>query len=63
MTYKNELLYFQGLGTDESVLIEILLSRTNAQIEEMKSVYGGKYKNKYKIVSVMLMYGGHCTVN
>ncbi|XP_076073044.1 annexin A13-like [Mytilus galloprovincialis] len=30
----------QGLGTDESVLIEILLTRTNAQIEEMKSVYG-----------------------
>ncbi|CAG2194582.1 ANXA7_11 [Mytilus edulis] len=30
----------QGLGTDESALIEILLSRTNAQIEEIKAVYG-----------------------
>lgn len=29
----------QGLGTDESVLIEILMSRTNAQIEEIKRVY------------------------
>lgn len=39
----NFLCFFsQGLGTDESVLIEILLTRTNAQIEEMKSVYGCK---------------------
>lgn len=30
----------QGAGTDESVLIEILMSRTNAQIAEMKKVYG-----------------------
>lgn len=30
----------QGLGTDEQALIEILMTRTNQQIKEMKSVYG-----------------------
>ncbi|XP_052786079.1 annexin A4-like isoform X1 [Mya arenaria] len=29
-----------GLGTDELALIEILMTRTNQQIKEMKSVYG-----------------------
>ncbi|XP_060572316.1 annexin-B12-like [Ruditapes philippinarum] len=29
-----------GLGTDELALIEILMTRTNAQINEMKAVYG-----------------------
>uniref|UniRef100_A0A0N4Z1U3 Annexin n=1 Tax=Parastrongyloides trichosuri TaxID=131310 RepID=A0A0N4Z1U3_PARTI len=33
-----------GLGTKESVLIEILCSRTNAQINEIKNVYQQKYK-------------------
>ncbi|XP_064624237.1 annexin A5-like [Lineus longissimus] len=28
-----------GLGTDEKTLIEILMTRTNAQLEEMKQVY------------------------
>ncbi|ESO89070.1 hypothetical protein LOTGIDRAFT_106233 [Lottia gigantea] len=29
-----------GLGTDEETLVEILMTRTNAQINEMKEVYG-----------------------
>jgi hypothetical protein len=29
----------QGAGTDESTLIEILLTRTNAMIKEMKEEY------------------------
>uniref|UniRef100_A0A0K0G0T7 Annexin n=1 Tax=Strongyloides venezuelensis TaxID=75913 RepID=A0A0K0G0T7_STRVS len=33
-----------GFGTKESVLIEILCSRTNAQINEIKSVYKQLYK-------------------
>ena len=32
---------FQGLGTDEVALIELLLTRTNSQIEEMKNEYPG----------------------
>lgn len=30
---------FQGLGTDEDVLIEILCTRSNAQITEIKRLY------------------------
>ena len=34
-----------GIGTKESVLIEIMTTRTNAQIAELKQVYQQKYKN------------------
>lgn len=34
---------FQGLGTKEHVLIEILTSRTNAQIIELKQAYKQLY--------------------
>lgn len=32
-------LLFQGLGTNEAVLIEILASRTNAEIHAVKDAY------------------------
>lgn len=32
-------LLFQGLGTDEGVLIEILCTRTNAEINAIKHSY------------------------
>ena len=32
-------LYFQGLGTDEDTLIEILASRNNMEIEGIKAAY------------------------
>uniref|UniRef100_A0A2K6VL98 Annexin n=4 Tax=Onchocerca TaxID=6281 RepID=A0A2K6VL98_ONCVO len=35
----------QGLGTTESVLIEIMCSRTNAQIAELRNVYQQMYKS------------------
>ena len=31
--------FFQGAGTDESTLIEIMCSRTNDEIEEIKEKY------------------------
>ena len=31
--------HLQGLGTDEDVLIEILCTRSNAQLQEIKRVY------------------------
>jgi hypothetical protein len=31
--------YFQGIGTKEGVLIEILLTRTNAEIKEIVECY------------------------
>lgn len=33
------LLYFKGAGTDEACLIEILSSRSNAEIQEINKVY------------------------
>lgn len=30
---------FQGLGTDEATLIEIMMTRTNAQVKEMVEQY------------------------
>ncbi|VDK53517.1 unnamed protein product [Anisakis simplex] len=36
----------EGLGTKESVLIEIMCSRTNAQIAELKNVYRQMYRNE-----------------
>ena len=34
---------FQGLGTDEDALIEILCTRTNAQIKYLKTSYKKSY--------------------
>ncbi|XP_078056327.1 annexin A2-like isoform X2 [Mustelus asterias] len=36
----------KGLGTNEDTLIEILCSRTNKQIQNMKTAYGELYKKK-----------------
>lgn len=35
----------QGLGTKESVLIEIMCSRTNAQIAELRNAYEQMYRS------------------
>eukprot|EP00063_Salmo_salar_P052078 XP_014026913.1 PREDICTED: annexin A1-like [Salmo salar] len=39
-------LAMKGLGTDEDTLIEILASRTNKEIREIKMVYKEEYKNE-----------------
>ncbi|XP_045560173.1 annexin A1-like [Salmo salar] len=39
-------LAMKGLGTDEDTLIEILASRTNKEIREIKKVYKGEYKKE-----------------
>uniref|UniRef100_A0A673YZK5 Annexin n=1 Tax=Salmo trutta TaxID=8032 RepID=A0A673YZK5_SALTR len=39
-------LAMKGLGTDEDTLIEILASRTNKEIREIKKVYKEEYKNE-----------------
>lgn len=31
--------FFQGLGTDEETLIELLCSRSNSELVQIKSVY------------------------
>jgi len=36
--------YFQGLGTRESVLIEIMTTRSNSQIQAIKEVYFSLYE-------------------
>ncbi|XP_053393127.1 annexin A5-like [Mercenaria mercenaria] len=43
-----------GLGTDELALIEILMTRTNRQVNEMKSVYG-KVARPNKVTSETLI--------
>ena len=35
---------FQGLGTDDDALVEILCSRTNSEIDAMKEEYERLYK-------------------
>ena len=37
----------KGLGTDEEALIEIFMTRTNQQIQEMREVYGEGIKMSY----------------
>uniref|UniRef100_A0A673VVW5 Annexin n=1 Tax=Salmo trutta TaxID=8032 RepID=A0A673VVW5_SALTR len=39
-------LAMKGLGTDEDTLVEILASRTNKEIREIKKVYKGEYKKE-----------------
>uniref|UniRef100_A0A8C7RPG8 Annexin n=1 Tax=Oncorhynchus mykiss TaxID=8022 RepID=A0A8C7RPG8_ONCMY len=39
-------LAMKGLGTDEDTLIEILASRTNKEIKEIKKAYQEEYKNE-----------------
>ncbi|KAL9954885.1 hypothetical protein ACROYT_G042470 [Oculina patagonica] len=35
----------KGLGTDEDILIEILCTRTNAELKDIRAAYNKKYKN------------------
>lgn len=46
----------QGLGTDEDTLIEILASRTNKEIREIKKVYKGGVSAICKYVYVNVLY-------
>lgn len=39
MNRSKDLCLFQGLGTDEETLIEILCSRSNNELVEIKKVY------------------------
>lgn len=43
---KGRIFFFQGAGTDEACLIEILCSRSNAEIVEINRIYkAGKFQN------------------
>lgn len=43
---KGKIFFFQGAGTDEACLIEILCSRSNAEIVEINRIYkAGKFQN------------------
>nr|AAX30682.1 SJCHGC06887 protein [Schistosoma japonicum] len=45
----------KGAGTDESVLIEILCTRTNHQIRQIKEAYGRCKYNEIAIISCELV--------
>lgn len=65
----------QGLGTDDSVLVEILTSRSNKRMKDIKDLYGQLYKRKleddvqsdtsghYKKLLASLMTGGRPETN
>jgi hypothetical protein len=44
------------LGTDEDTLVEILASRTNKEIREIKKVYKGGVSAIFKYVYVNVLY-------
>lgn len=50
--------YFQGAGTNESTLIEILCTRNNRQIQEIKSTY--KASKLLESTNVKKLYRNSC---
>lgn len=62
MFYYSSDISSQGLGTDEMALIEILMTRTNAQIKEIRDVYSSGMLTSvfYKMYS-LIGHRKHCS--